>query len=81
MDSKNQLADLRNQLPDMPTFEEDEFDLMEYKNATTAKTLAKAKVKRDRRKVSVGRIIVMFVAFAVCALLYLLASRIGGIFF
>ena len=81
MESKNQLMDLRNQVPDMPTFEEDEFDLIEYKNATTAKTLAKAKVKRDRRKVSVGRIIVMLIAFVVCAMLYLLATRIGGIFF
>jgi len=81
MDSKNQLMDLRNQVPDMPTFEEDEFDLIEHKNATTAKTLAKAKVKRDRRKVSVGRIIVMLVAFAVCAILYLMATAIGGIFF
>jgi len=81
MDPRNQLMDIRNQVPDMPTFEEDEFDLIEYKNATTAKTIAKAKVKRDRRKVSVGRIVVMLIAFAVCAILYLLATEIRGIFF
>jgi len=64
----------------MPTFDEDNFDLIEHKNAATATTQAKARVKRDRRKVSVGRIVVMLIAFVVCALLYIMASQIAGLF-
>jgi len=67
-------------VPSMPTFEEDNFDLIEHKNAATATTQAKARVKRDRRKVSVGRIIVMLLAFIVCTLLYLMARNVAGLF-
>ena len=66
-------------LPEMPTFEEDDFDLIEHKNAATAKAQAKARVRRDRRNVSVGKIVVMLVAFAVCAILYLMATYIVGL--
>ena len=76
----NKLVDLRKNLPEMPTFDEDDFDLIEHKNAATATTQAKARVRRDRRKVSVGRIIVMLLAFVVCALLYIMASQIAGLF-
>jgi len=79
MDQGNQLMDLRNQVPDMPTFEEDDFDLIEHKNTATAKTKAKARVKRDRRKVSVGRLIIAIAAMAVCALLYFMAVGLVGI--
>jgi len=65
----------------MPTFEEDNFDLIEHKNAATASTQAKARVKRDRRKVSVGRIVVMILAFIICALLYLMARGVVGVLF
>jgi len=72
--------ELHRGIPEMPTFEEDDFDLIEHKNAATAKTQAKARIKRDKQKVSVGRIVVMLVAFALCAILYLMASHIVGLF-
>ena len=65
------------ELKNMPTFDEDEFDLIEHKNAATASTQAKARVRRDRRKISVGRIVVMLAAFAVCALLYLMLADLA----
>jgi len=73
--------DLDNNMINMPTFEEDNFDLIEHKNKAAASTQAKARVKRDRRKVSVGRIVVMILAFAVCALLYLMARGVVGVLF
>ena len=62
------------------TFDEDNFDLIAHKNAATAETQGKARVKRVRRKVTVGRIIVMMVAFVACALLYLMLSTVVGLF-
>ena len=65
-------------MQNMPSFNEDDFDLIEHKNAATSNTQAKARIKRDRRKVSIGRIVVMLVAFVVCALLYFMVSAIVG---
>jgi len=77
----NQLMDLKNnRMPELPTFEEDNFDLAAHKNAAAATTQTKAKIKRDRRKISVGRIIVMLIAFVVCALLYVMFSQVAGLF-
>ena len=61
-----------------PTFDEDSFDLIAHKKAATSHTQAKAHVKRIRLKVTVGRIIVTIAAFAVCALLYFMASTIAA---
>jgi len=89
MDKQNEMENmstydvmsLRGAAKDMPTFDEDDFDLIAHKNAATANTQAKARVKRDRRKVSVGRIVIMILAFVACALLYLMARGVGGLFF
>jgi len=77
---KPQKMELQKDMLNLPTFEEDHFDLIEHKNAATATTQAKARVKRDRRKVSVGRIVVMLLAFVVCALIYLMATNVSGLF-
>ena len=66
-------------MQNMPSFNEDDFDLIEHKNTATSLTQAKAREKRDRRKVSVGKIVVMLAAFAVCALLWIMASAIVGL--
>ena len=62
-----------------PSFNEDNFDLIAHKNAATTTAQAKAREKRDRRKISVGKIIVMLAAFVVCALLWIMASAVVGL--
>ena len=66
--------------PEPISFTEDDFDIEAHKNAATTSALTKAKVKRDRRITSVGKIIIGIAAFAVCALLWLMLSTITGLF-
>ena len=67
-------------MQNIPSFNEDDFDLIAHKNAATSCAQAKAREKRDRRKISIGKIIVMLAAFVVCALLWIMASAIVGLF-
>jgi len=59
-----------------PSFSEDEFDLQEHKKA--ANTIAQTKVhaKIARRKVAIGRILIMIAAIVVCGFLWFMASMI-----
>ena len=66
-------------MQNMPSFNEDDFDLIAHKNAATSVTQAKAREKRDRRKISVGKIVVMLAAFAVCALIWIMLASIVGL--
>ena len=61
------------------TFDEDEFDLMEHKKAANTVAQTKAHAKSVRRKVAVGRIIIMVAAIAVCGFLWFLVSMIVGL--
>ena len=56
------------------SFEEDNFDLQEYKNATNAVIHEKSRIKSTRRKISFGKVIIAATALAVSVLLYYLAS-------
>ena len=66
--------------PDTPilpqAFDEDEFDLQAHKKAANTIAQAKAHAKNARRKVAVGRILIMLAAIAVCGLLWFMASMI-----
>jgi len=63
-----------------PTFDEDNFDLIEHKKAATTESQAKAFKKRAHRNVALGRIIVFVVALVVCVALYLMALSITSMF-
>jgi len=58
------------------SFAEDDFDLQEHKKAANSLTQTKAYAKLARRKVAVGRIIIMVAAIATCILLWFMASMI-----
>ena len=63
-----------------PSFDEDNFDLNEYKKAAATNTQFKAQVKRNHRMVRIGRYLVMVAALVVCILLWVMVSRIAGMF-
>ena len=63
-----------------PTFDEDSFDLLEHKKAASTEIKAKAFKKRAHRKIAVGRIVVFFVALAVCIALYFMALNLTALF-
>ena len=63
---------------DPPVFDEDGFDLMEHKKAASTTAQARAHIKRARRKVALGRVIIMIAAMAVCGLLWFMVSMIVG---
>ena len=63
-----------------PTFDEDDFDLIEHKKAASTETKAKAFKKRAHRNVAVGRIIVFVIALIVCVALYFMALNLTAIF-
>jgi len=60
------------------TFDEDSFDLQEHKKAANTVTQAKAYAKSVRRKVAVGRFIIMVAAIAVCGFIWFMVSMIVG---
>ena len=57
-------------------FEEDDFDLQEHKKAANTVAQIKAHAKSARRKVAVGRVVIMIAAMGVCLLLWFMASMI-----
>ena len=63
-----------------PTFDEDEFDLIEHKKAVSTEIKAKAYRKRAHRKIAVGRIVVFVVALIVCVALYFMALHLTALF-
>ena len=63
------------------SFEEDNFDLNTHKKAADALTRGKARVKRARRQVAVGKVILAIVAFLIFILLFIIASAAGLIVF
>jgi len=65
--------------PILPAFDEDDFDLQEHKKAANTVAQTKAHAKSVRRKVAVGRIIIMIAAIAVCTLLWFMLSMIVGL--
>ena len=60
-------------------FDEDDFDLIEHKKAANTIAQTKAHAKSVRRKVAVGRVIIMVAAIAVCGFLWFLVSMIVGL--
>ena len=67
-------------MQNMPDFNVDDFDLIAHKKAATTNAQAKAREKRDRRKISVGKIVVMIAAFIVCALIWIMMTQLTGLF-
>jgi len=65
-----------NQTQAPPNFSEDEFDLQEHKKAANTIAQTKAHAKVARRKVAVGRILIMIAAIVVCGFLWFMASMI-----
>ena len=62
------------------SFEEDAFDLEAYKNAADAKTRKKARIKRSRRRITVGKVLLALGALVVSVALYYLASMVIAMF-
>lgn len=60
-------------------FNEDDFDLTEHKKAANTAAQTKAHAKSVRRKVAIGRVIIMVAAIAVCGLLWFMVSMIVGL--
>ncbi|MCL1788702.1 MAG: hypothetical protein FWG38_12010 [Defluviitaleaceae bacterium] len=62
------------------SFEEDTFDLESHKNAAHAQQRKKYRIKRSRRKITVGKIILALAALAISIALYYLLSVVIGVF-
>jgi len=62
------------------SFEEDTFDLQSYKEAADATRREKARIKRNRRKISVGKILLAIAALTVSIVLYYLLSVVITMF-
>jgi len=58
------------------SFDEDTFDLSEHKKAADAVTREKARVKRVRRQLKVGKVILAVIAVIVCLLLSYVAFEL-----
>jgi hypothetical protein len=58
-------------------FDEDSFDLAEHKKAADAVTREKARVKRVRRQVKYGKIILAVVTIIIFFLLFFIAAELG----
>jgi len=74
----NQSDKIQVNVPISSVFNEDNFDLQEHKKAANTIAQTKAYAKSARRKVAVGRIIIMVAAIAVCGLLWFMVSMIVG---
>ena len=55
-------------------FTEDTFDLEAYKEATNAKIREKARIKRIRRNITLGKIMLTISAFSISILIYYILS-------
>jgi hypothetical protein len=62
-------------------FDEDSFDLSEHKKAADAVTREKARVKRIRRQVRLGKIVIVVVTIIIFFALFLLAAELGWMTF
>jgi hypothetical protein len=56
------------------SFEEDTFDLESQQNAAGAQKRKKARIKRSRRRITVGKIVLALAALAISIALYYLVS-------
>jgi len=56
------------------TFDEDTFDINTHKKAATVATRKKARIKRNRRKIAVGKIVLTIAALMLAVLLYYFIS-------
>ena len=62
------------------SFEEDNFDLHEYKKATDAATREKIRIRSIRRKIFIGKVILAIVALSISVLLYYLITVMVPLF-
>ena len=62
------------------SFEEDTFDLESQQNAADAQKRKKARIKRSRRKITLGKIILTLAALAISIALYYFISVWVGVF-
>jgi len=63
------------------SFDEDKFDLDEHKKAADAVAREKARIKRVRRQVAVGKVLMTIAAFLIFMLLIIIAVTTGLIAF
>jgi len=63
------------------SFDEDSFDLNAHKKAADTVTREKARVKRVRRQVVVGKVVLAIVAFFVFILIFIIVAATGLITF
>ena len=63
------------------TFAEDEFDLQKFKNAENTALQQKAQLKRNRRKILIGKIILIPIALATSVALYYFLSLLFNVLF
>jgi len=61
-------------------FDEDTFDLTEHRKAADTVCREKARVRRIRRQLALGKIFLAIAAFAIFLLLYYIAANTIGIF-
>ena len=62
------------------SFEEDTFDLESQQNAADAQKRKKARIKRSRRRITVGKVLLALGALVVSVALYYLASMVIAMF-
>ena len=58
-------------------FDEDKFDLSEYKKTADAEMREKARIKRVRRQVKIGKIMLAFVTIIIFFILFYIAAQLG----
>ena len=59
------------------SFDEDNFDLAAHKKAADAVAKEKARVKRVRRQVAIGKVVMTIVAFLIFMLIFIIAATTG----
>jgi len=68
---------MENKSSKVMSFAEDNFDLTAHKKAADNVTKEKARIKRVRRQVAVGKAIIAVSAFVIFLLLFIIASTAG----
>ena len=58
-------------------FDEDKFDLTEHKKMADAVTKEKARIKRMRRQVRIGKIMLAIITIIIFFILFILAAELG----
>ena len=64
----------------LPSFDEDSFDLSAHKKAADTVTREKAREKRSRRQVVLGKVLIAVLAFGIFFLLYYMATEVIALF-